>query len=105
MIFALDGTDLGDQCALVADGQLSGLVNRGLVVGEMSPEAVNGGTIGVVEDGDTIINDPRARSVVLDVPEAKLPPGKGASAISPSAPTLPDGLPSIPTQCSPFSWG
>ena len=43
--------------AVVTDGQLSGLVNKGLVVGEVSPEAAIGGPLGLVQDGDPITID------------------------------------------------
>jgi dihydroxy-acid dehydratase len=56
----------------VTDGQLSGLVNKGLVVGEVSPEAAAGGPIGLVEDGDRIVIDVERRAVDVDVPEEEL---------------------------------
>jgi len=43
LVFALDGAGLTGQVAVVTDGQLSGLVNKGIVVGEVSPEAAAGG--------------------------------------------------------------
>ena len=51
-VFALDGAGLGDQVVVVTDGQMSGLVNKGLVVAEVSPEGALGGPIGLVRDGD-----------------------------------------------------
>jgi dihydroxy-acid dehydratase len=72
IVFAIDGADLGTQVAVVTDGQLSGLVNKGLVVGEISPEAAAGGPIGLVEDGDRIVIDVERRAVDIDVPEAEL---------------------------------
>jgi dihydroxy-acid dehydratase len=42
------------QVAVVTDGQLSGLVNKGIVVGEISPEAARGGPLAPVRDGDPI---------------------------------------------------
>jgi dihydroxy-acid dehydratase len=76
-IFALDGSGLGDKVAVVTDGQLSGLVNKGIVVGEVSPEAATGGLLGLVQDGDIISIDLPARSVTLDVADdvlAQRPP-------------------------------
>ena len=58
--------------AFVTDGQLSGLVNKGLVVGEVTPEAATGGPLALVEDGDPISIDAEARTIELDVPEATL---------------------------------
>ncbi|NEK56335.1 dihydroxy-acid dehydratase [Geodermatophilus sabuli] len=80
-IFALDGAGLGDQVVVVTDGQMSGLVNKGLVIAEVSPEGAVGGPIGLVRDGDTISVDVDARSLELEVPadelerrRAELPP-------------------------------
>jgi len=72
VVFALDGAGLGADVAFVTDGQLSGLVNKGLVVGEVTPEAAVGGPIGLVEDGDVIRIDAEAKIAELDVPEATL---------------------------------
>ncbi|OFZ99674.1 MAG: dihydroxy-acid dehydratase [Betaproteobacteria bacterium RIFCSPLOWO2_02_FULL_62_17] len=72
VVFALDGAGLIDKVGVVTEGQLSGLVNRGLVVGEASPEAMEGGPLGLVNNGDSITIDVLAREVNLDVPEAVL---------------------------------
>jgi dihydroxy-acid dehydratase len=71
-VFALDGAGLGESVAVVTDGQLSGLVNRGLVIGEVSPEAAGGGPLALVADGDTITIDVRRRAVDLEVGGAEL---------------------------------
>ncbi|MEO3930894.1 dihydroxy-acid dehydratase [Micromonosporaceae bacterium B7E4] len=68
VVFALDGAGLGDQVAVVTDGQMSGLVNTGIVVAEVSPEAAVGGPLGLVEEGDRIVIDVSARTVDLLVP-------------------------------------
>src|SRR6185437_2784226 len=62
LVFALDGAGLTGEVAVVTDGQLSGLVNKGIVVGEVSPEAAAGGPLGLVRDGDTISIDVPART-------------------------------------------
>jgi len=72
LIFALDGAGLGEKVAVVTDGQLSGLVNRGIVVGEVSPEAVEGGPLGLVQNGDPVSIDVAARLVNLEVSEEEL---------------------------------
>jgi dihydroxy-acid dehydratase len=72
LVFALDGAGLTGQVAVVTDGQLSGLVNKGIVVGEVSPEAAAGGPLGLVEDGDTIRIDVPGRTAELDVPAGEL---------------------------------
>lgn len=72
LVFALDGAGLIEEVAVITDGQLSGLVNRGLVVGEASPEAAAGGPLALVENGDTISIDVEKRVVNLEVPEEEL---------------------------------
>jgi dihydroxy-acid dehydratase len=82
VVFALDGAGLGEQVVVVTDGQLSGLVNRGLVVGEVSPEGAVGGPIGLVEDGDRIEVDVDARTIELQVDEAVLAARRAARPAS-----------------------
>lgn len=72
LVFALDGAGLSEHVAVVTDGQLSGLVNRGLVVGEVSPEAAEGGPLALVENGDLISIDVERRVVNLEVNESEL---------------------------------
>ncbi len=72
IVFAIDGAGLGPEVAVVTDGQLSGLVNKGLVVGEVNPEAATGGALALVVDGDRITIDAEAGTIALDVPEAEL---------------------------------
>jgi dihydroxy-acid dehydratase len=72
IVFAIDGAGLGDKVAVLTDGHLSGLVCKGLVVGEMSPEAATGGPLALVEDGDEITIDLEKRVCDLEVPEAEL---------------------------------
>ncbi|WP_084182787.1 dihydroxy-acid dehydratase [Nevskia soli] len=62
---------LGKQCALLTDGRFSG-GSSGLVIGHVSPEAAEGGMIGLVEDGDTIAIDIPKRSIRLVVSEEQL---------------------------------
>jgi len=72
VVFALDGAGLINEVAMITEGQLSGLVNDGLVVGEASPEAADGGPLALVENGDTISIDVKRKVVDLEVPEADL---------------------------------
>jgi dihydroxy-acid dehydratase len=67
----LKSKGLGKVCALVTDGRFSG-GSSGLSIGHASPEAAEGGTIGLVEDGDRIEIDIPSRSIVLAVDEAVL---------------------------------
>jgi len=92
LVFALDGAGLTGQVAVVTDGQLSGLVNKGIVVGEVSPEAAvrgdgeaGGGPLGLVRDGDTISIDVPARTADLEVPPEELAERAAALAASPPA--------------------
>ncbi len=83
LVFALDGAGLTGQVAVVTDGQLSGLVNKGIVVGEISPEAAAGGPIGLVRDGDVIRIDVPARTADLEVPAEELAERKVALTATP----------------------
>ena len=62
---------LGEKCALLTDGRFSG-GTAGLSIGHVSPEAAEGGLIGLVRTGDSIIIDIPARSITLDVSPAEL---------------------------------
>ena len=72
VVFALDGAGLIDRVAMITEGQLSGLVNKGLVVGEASPEAADGGPLALLDQGDLISLDVEKREVNLEVPAAVL---------------------------------
>ncbi|CAH2604556.1 dihydroxy-acid dehydratase [Rhodovastum atsumiense] len=67
----LKSKGLGKACALITDGRFSGGTS-GLSIGHVSPEAAEGGTIGLVEEGDTIEIDIPARSIRLAVPDAEI---------------------------------
>jgi len=67
----LKSKGLGKVCALVTDGRFSGGTS-GLSIGHVSPEAAEGGLIGLVQDGDRIEIDIPARSIHLAVEEAEL---------------------------------
>ncbi|MGW3040681.1 dihydroxy-acid dehydratase [Kitasatospora sp. NPDC001159] len=67
----LKGRGLGKACALVTDGRFSGGTS-GLSIGHASPEAASGGTIALVEDGDTVAIDIPGRKISLEVPEEVL---------------------------------
>ena len=66
----LKSKGLGKVCALVTDGRFSG-GSSGLSIGHCSPEAAEGGLIGLVEDGDIIEIDIPARRIHLAVSEAE----------------------------------
>ena len=67
----LKSKGLGKACALLTDGRFSGGTS-GLSIGHVSPEAAQGGLIGLVEDGDTIEIDIPGRTINLAVDEATL---------------------------------
>ena len=67
----LKSKDLGKACALLTDGRFSGGTS-GLSIGHVSPEAADGGAIGLVEDGDTIEIDIPARSIRLAVSDDEM---------------------------------
>jgi dihydroxy-acid dehydratase len=67
----LKSKGLGKACALITDGRFSGGTS-GLSIGHVSPEAAEGGLIGLVQDGDMIEIDIPARSINLAVDEAEL---------------------------------
>jgi len=67
----LAGQGLDKDVALITDGRFSG-ATRGAAIGHVSPEALAGGIIGLVQDGDTIRIDIPGRTLTLDVQEHEL---------------------------------
>ena len=67
----LKSKGLGKQCALLTDGRFSGGTS-GLSIGHASPEAAEGGTIGLVEEGDSIEIDIPGRRIHLAVSDEVL---------------------------------
>ena len=67
----LKSKGLGKACALITDGRFSGGTS-GLSIGHVSPEAAEGGTISLVQDGDPIKIDIPHRSIRLDVSDGEL---------------------------------
>ncbi|WP_018175641.1 dihydroxy-acid dehydratase [Thioalkalivibrio sp. AKL8] len=67
----LKSKGLGKECALVTDGRFSGGTS-GLSIGHVSPEAAQGGAIGLIEEGDTIVIDIPGREIRIDVDDATL---------------------------------
>lgn len=79
---ALAGLGMDSSVALITDGRFSG-ASRGASIGHVSPEAVSGGPIGIVREGDIIKIDIPARSIHLDVPDEEI-----KRRLSESAPIL-----------------
>lgn len=67
----LKSKGLGKVCALITDGRFSGGTS-GLSIGHVSPEAAEGGTIALVQDGDRIEIDIEKRSITLAVSDVEL---------------------------------
>ncbi len=68
---AIAGMGLDKDVALITDGRFSG-ATRGAAIGHVSPEAVNGGTIAYVQDGDMISIDIPNHSITLEVSDEEL---------------------------------
>ena len=67
----LKSKGLGKHCALITDGRFSGGTS-GLSIGHVSPEAAEGGPIGLVEEGDLIEIDIPGRSILMKVAASEL---------------------------------
>jgi len=68
---AIGGRGLAGDVALITDGRFSG-GSRGFVIGHITPEAIVGGPIAFVEDGDRITVDAQKREITLHVSDADL---------------------------------
>ena len=68
---AIMGAGLGKDVALITDGRFSG-GTHGFVVGHITPEAQDGGTIALVKDGDFITIDAETNTIQLEVSEEEL---------------------------------
>ncbi|MDA0161611.1 dihydroxy-acid dehydratase [Solirubrobacter ginsenosidimutans] len=86
---AVVGAGLGESVTLVTDGRFSG-ATRGLMVGHVSPEAVRGGPIGVVREGERITIDVEAGTLAVDVPDDEL--ARRLAEYAPPAPSATRGV-------------
>ncbi|KAA8491571.1 Dihydroxy-acid dehydratase [Porphyridium purpureum] len=86
---AIMGAGLGKTVALITDGRFSG-GSHGIMVGHVSPEAAVGGPIGLLQEGDMILLEPKKRVINVELTDAELearraawqvPPGKSGSAL------------------------
>ena len=77
---AIAGMGLDKDVALITDGRFSG-ATRGAAIGHVSPEAVNGGTIAYVQDGDIISIDIPNHSIQLEVSDEELAERKKTTKI------------------------
>ncbi len=67
----LIGAGLGKEVALITDGRFSG-GTHGFVVGHITPEAYNGGMIGLLEDGDIITIDAERNTIDVNLSDAEI---------------------------------
>jgi dihydroxy-acid dehydratase len=86
---AIVGAGLGDSVALLTDGRFSG-ATHGLMAGHVTPEAIKGGPIGVVKNGDIIVFDIAKRTLTVELSQkeikarlkkVKLPPPRYTSGV------------------------
>jgi dihydroxy-acid dehydratase len=68
---AMKGAGRGGDCALITDGRFSG-GTHGFCVGHVAPEAVDGGPIAFVAEGDRIVIDADAHTIDLLVDDAEI---------------------------------
>jgi dihydroxy-acid dehydratase len=68
---ALVGRGLGASVALVTDGRFSG-ATHGLMVGHVAPEAVRGGPLAALRDGDVVVIDAARRRLAVELPDEEL---------------------------------
>jgi dihydroxy-acid dehydratase len=85
----LVGQGLGDSVGLITDGRFSG-GTYGMVVGHVAPEAAVGGTIALVQEGDSITIDADRRGLRLNVPEDEI--ARRRAAWRPPAPRYTRGV-------------
>jgi dihydroxy-acid dehydratase len=83
------GEGLGESVALLTDGRFSG-ATRGFMAGHIAPEAVHGGPIAAVRDGDTVTIDVANRRIDVDLPEDEIV--RRAAAYDPPAPAVGNGV-------------
>jgi dihydroxy-acid dehydratase len=74
---AIMGAGLGKDVALITDGRFSG-GTHGFVVGHVSPEAQEGGTIGLLKDGDMITIDAVKNSITVALTDKEIADRKAA---------------------------
>jgi dihydroxy-acid dehydratase len=80
---AIVGEGLGDTVALITDGRFSG-ATHGFMVAHIAPEAVRGGPIAAVRDGDTIVIDVASRRLDVELPDEEIAARVAAYEVPPS---------------------
>ena len=80
---AIVGEGLGDSVALITDGRFSG-ATHGFMVGHIAPEAVRGGPIAAVRDGDTITIDVASRRLDVELSDEEIAARVGGLRVPPA---------------------
>ena len=70
-VAAINGAGIAEHVAVITDGELSGL-NRGIIVGQLMPEAAMGGPLAVVKQGETIQINFNELTINMDVPQEEI---------------------------------
>jgi dihydroxy-acid dehydratase len=86
---AIVGEGLGDSVALLTDGRFSG-ATRGFMAGHIAPEAVHGGPIAAVRDGDTITIDVTNRRIDVKLSDEEI--AQRLEGYEPPAPAFTSGV-------------
>ena len=86
---AIAGAGLDDGVALLTDGRFSG-ATHGLMAGHVAPEAVQGGPIAAVRDGDVITLDIESRRLDVDLSDEEI--AARLAAWTPAAPRFESGV-------------
>ncbi len=86
---AIVGEGLGDSVALLTDGRFSG-ATRGFMAGHIAPEAVHGGPIAALQDGDTITIDVANRRIDVDLTDEEI--AERLSGYEPPPPVFTSGV-------------
>jgi dihydroxy-acid dehydratase len=86
---AIVGEGLGEEVALITDGRFSG-GTRGLMAGHVAPEAIKGGPIAAVRDGDEITVDVDARRIDIALSDEEI--AKRVAAYTPPEPAYKSGV-------------
>jgi dihydroxy-acid dehydratase len=86
---AIVGEGLGNDVALLTDGRFSG-ATRGFMAGHIAPEAVHGGPIAAVRDGDTITIDVANRRIDVDLLDDEI--ARRLEGYEPPAPAAANGV-------------
>ncbi|MEO8612139.1 MAG: dihydroxy-acid dehydratase [Chloroflexota bacterium] len=86
---AITGQGLGRDVLLITDGRFSG-ATRGMCIGHVAPEAMLGGPMGLLQEGDMIVVDIDARSLNVELSDAELE--KRAAAWTPPKPNYSSGV-------------